>query len=67
MGNPRELRKYVEVNSITGIKLNNKTIGGSPNLVEEDETLVIPVNYELRVSRMASDGNIICDGTLIID
>lgn len=47
-----------------GVTLNGKVIGGVKSLIEENETLIIPDNYEYNVFKTTIDGTIILDGTL---
>jgi hypothetical protein len=49
-----------------GIKLNNSVIGGVKILIEENDVLVIPANYDYNTTSLNVDGVINNDGQINI-
>lgn len=47
-----------------GVKLNGSIIGGVKSLIESNETLNIPVNYEYNLINLQVSGVINCNGII---
>lgn len=64
-----EMKKYGEGDNESigeGIRLNEKIIGGVKTLIEENDTLDIPENWDYNTFKLDIDGVINCSGQINI-
>jgi hypothetical protein len=64
-----EMKKYGSGESAVsgvGVTLNNKVIGGVKSLIEQNDILDIPENYEYNIHNLEAQGIVNCNGTINI-